>query len=235
MRIPSVTTRNFRNLPDQTWAIDEKFQAITGLNEAGKSSLLGAIVVGLYGDATCSDSRYEQMRRWKSPEHIQVALDFILGECHATIDRDFENRRNTLTVDQKSIRAKEKVRAWLEAHLPLPTEKAFAETACIKQNEIDCDIDASDLRAQIEQHSLSATGQDIENLTLVLERSIDDLQKGVNHPAKYPGPIKKLSDELLEPRRELAEPTQEQRGCPSGKDTFPYGRRAPSPSGNRPP
>ena len=205
MRILSVTTRNFRNLPDQTWPLDENFQAVTGLNEAGKSSLLEAIVVGLYGDATSSDSRFEQMHRWKTSEHIQVALDFVVGACRGTIDRDFENRKNTLTVDQKAIRSKEKVRAWLEAHLPIPTEKAFLQTACIKQNEIGCDIDASDLRAQIEQHSLSSTGQDIENLASDLERSVDDLQKGINHPAKYPGPIKKLSDELRGLRLELAE------------------------------
>jgi exonuclease SbcC len=205
MKILSVTTRNFRNLPDQTWALDEKFQAITGLNEAGKSSLLEAIVVGLYVDATSTDSRYEQMRRWKSPAHIQVTLDFILGNCHGTIDRDFENRKNTLTVDQKPIRAKDKVRSWFEQHLPLPSEQAFLQTACIKQNEINCDIDASDLRTQIEQHSLSATGKDIEDLTRALDTSVRELQKGMSHPARNPGPIKQLSDELARLQRELAD------------------------------
>ena len=106
---------------------------------------------------------------------------------------------------RKTIRSKEKVRAWLEEHLPIPSEKAFLQTACIKQNEIDCDIDASDLRAQIEQHSLSSTGQDIGDLTSDLQTSVDDLQKGINHPAKHPGPIKKLSDELGGLRLELAE------------------------------
>jgi exonuclease SbcC len=205
MKILSVTTRNFKNLPDQTRTLDEKFQAVTGLNETGKSSLLEAIVVGLYGDATYTDSRYEQVRRWKSPEHIYVALDLILGDFHCTIERDFESRKNTLTVDKNPIRAKDKVRAWLEEHLPLPSEQAFLQTACIKQNEIDCDINASDLRTQIEEHSLSSTGQDIENLSRALERSVGELQKGVSHPAKYPGPIKQLSDDLARLQRDLSD------------------------------
>lgn len=205
MKILSVTTRNFKNLPDQEWALDEKFQAVTGLNEAGKSSLLEAIVVGLYGDATSTDSRYERVRRWKSPEQIYVAVNLILGDFHCTIERDFESGKNTLTIDQKPIRAKDKVRAWLEEHLPLPSEEAFLQTACIRQNEIYCDIDASELRTQIEQHSLSSTGQGIENLSHALERSVSELQKGVSHPAKYPGPIKQLSDDLAGLQQELAD------------------------------
>ncbi len=202
MKILSLTTRNFKNLPDQKWELDDKFQAVTGLNEAGKSSLLEAIVVGLYGDATSTDSRYERMRRWNSSEHIYVALDLILGGSHCAIERDFESGKNTLIVDKNPIRAKDKVRAWLEQRLPLPSEKAFLQTACIKQNEIDCDIDASDLRTQIEQHSLSSTGQDMEDLCHALEKSASELQRGIHHPAKYPGRIKQASDELARLQQE---------------------------------
>ncbi len=210
MNILSVTTRNFKNLPDRKWELHERFQAVIGLNEAGKSSLLEAIVVGLYGDATSADSRYEGMRRWNSPEHIYVVLDLVLEDSQCKIERDFESGKNTLTVHNKSIRAKDKVRAWLELHLPLPSEKAFLETACIKQNEIDCDIDASDLRTQIEQHSLSSTGQDIEDLCNALERTTNELQKGVHHPAKYPGPIKQVSDDLVKLQQELVDLEQKE-------------------------
>jgi len=206
VKIVSVTTRNFKNLPDRKWSFDEKFQVVSGLNEAGKSSLLEAILVGLYGDATSTDSRYEGARRWKSPEHIYVALDFLLRDIHCTVERDFENRKNRLVHDDNQVRAKDKIRTWLEEHLPLPSEQAFLQTACVRQSEINCDIDASDLRSQIEQHSLSATGQNLEELGGALKKRVDELRRGWLTPApKNPGPIKQLSDELARLQQELAD------------------------------
>jgi len=206
VKILSVTTRNFRNLADQKWALGENFQVVSGLNEAGKSSLLEAILVGLYGDATSTHSRYELARRWKSQEGIYVAVEFLLGEAAVVVERDFENRRNTLRAGGKPIHAKDKIGAYLADHLPLPTEQGFLQTACVKQDEIRCDISASDLRGQIERRSLSATGQDIAGLTRALESRVAGLKRGwLTSAPKNPGPIKQVEDGLAKLKTELAD------------------------------
>lgn len=206
MKILSVTTQNFRNLVDQKWTLDEKFQVVSGLNEAGKSSLVEAILVGLYADATSTDSRYERVRRWKSQEAIYVAVELLLGGEPVVVERDFENRKNTLRAEGKQIHAKDKIRTYLADHLPLPTEQGFLQTACVKQDEIRCDISASDLRSQIERRSLSATGQDIAALTKTLENRVAELKRGwLTSAPKNPGPIKQVEDGLENCRAELAD------------------------------
>ena len=206
MKILSVTTRSFRGLPDHEWKLDEHFQVVSGLNEAGKSSLLEAILVCLYGDATSTDSRYASARRWKSQEQIYVAVELLLGKEVVLVERDFEDRKNTLRAGGKPIHGKDKIRAYLTDHLPLPTEEGFLQTACVKQDEMKCDISASDLRGQIERRSLSATGQDIAALTGDLEGRVAELRRGwLTSAPKNPGPIKQLEDGLAKLKAELTD------------------------------
>lgn len=206
MKLLSVRTRNFRGLPDQEWKLDEHFQVVSGLNEAGKSSLLEAILVCLYGDATSTDSRYASARRWKSQEEIYVAVEFLVGKDVVMVERDFEGGKNTLRAGGKVIHGKDKIRAYLADHLPIPTKEGFLQTACVKQDEMKCDISASDLRGQIERRSLSATGQDIAVLTADLESRVAELRRGwLTSAPKNPGPIKQLEDGLTKLTAELAD------------------------------
>jgi|GEM_PF-2144182 len=206
MKVLSLTTRNFKNLPDQEWCFDPNFQVVAGLNEAGKSSLLEAILVGLYGDATSKDQRYARLRRWNSTEHISVRLKLLVKDGECTLERDFESGKNRLVHDNKPIQAKDKIRAWLAERLPLPTEEGFRQTACVRQDELRCDLRASDLRLLIERHSLTATDQDLGALSDNLRDWYEELRRGWKTSApKNPGPIKRLQDELAGLRSELAE------------------------------
>ncbi len=214
MKLISMTTRNFMCLPDRDWAFDSRFQVVFGPNEAGKSSLLEAILVCLYADATSKDLKYARAMRWKSRDHIFLALSFFLDGIQCALERDFENQKNLLVLNRKQIKKKEEIREWLAEHLPLPTQEAFLQTACVKQDDLPCNIEASDFRRQIERHSLTATGQDLDYLERKLEKSLVELRKGLKIPApRSPGPIKQLLDELQTLKKELAkEETQQQAG-----------------------
>ncbi len=206
MRILRLRTANFRSLPDQQWEFHPDFQVIAGPNEAGKSSILEALLVGLYGDAASLDSRFARDRRWKSKEHITVALDLDLNGEMVTIERDFENRKNRLTVADKKLTSKEKIHAWLHDHLPIQSESAFLETACARQSEVRSDIRSSDLGNQIERHALSATGNDLKHLYESLGNEVNELRRGWQTSApKNPGPIKRLDDEISRLQAELAD------------------------------
>jgi uncharacterized protein YhaN len=50
----------------------------------------------------------------------------------------------------------------------------------------------------------------MEDLCHALEKSANELQRGVHHPAKYPGPIKQASDELARLQQELADLEREE-------------------------
>ena len=206
MKILRLRTQNFRNLPDSEWKFHPDFQVIRGPNEAGKSSLLEALLVGLYGDAGSTDSRFTRDRRWKSDEHISVALDLKMNGDEVTIERDFENRKNRLTIGDKKLTSKDKIHSWLQDHLPIQSESAFLETACVRQSEIRSDIRSSDLGNQIERHALSATGHDLKALHETLDSEVNELRRGWQTSApKNPGPIKRLEDELLRLQAELAD------------------------------
>lgn len=206
MKILRLRTHNFRNLPDREWEFNPDFQVIRGPNEAGKSSLLEALLVGIYGDASSTDSRFIRDRRWASAEHISVALDLQMNGDVVTIERDFENRKNRLTIGDTKLTSKEKVQSWLQERLPIQSEDAFLETACVRQSEIRSDIRSSDLRNQIERHALSATGHDLKALYEALADEVNELRRGWQTSApKNPGPIKRLEDETLRLQTELAD------------------------------
>ena len=216
MKLLSLQTRNFRNLTDREWKFDARFQVVRGPNEAGKSSLLEAILAAIYGDASSSDKRSKGYRRWNSAEHIYVALDLALKAGQVKIERDFENRKNRYTFEGKTVQARDKVHNFLVEHLPIAVEQSFRQTACVRQDEIKSDIGPSQLKSQLENRSLSSTGRDLAYLQKELENHNTDLRRGLFAVAsKNPGPIKLLEDELQKLRDDLAEreATEKQAGA----------------------
>lgn len=206
MKIVSLATRNFRNLPDREWKVDARFQVVKGPNEAGKSSIVDAILTALYGDATSSDRKYGAFRRWNSTEHIYVGLDLALKAGEVKLERDFESGKNRYTFEGKTVQAKDKVRHFLVEHLPIAAEESFRQTACVRQDEIKLNIDPGQLKRQLESSSLSSTGHDLANLEKDLDGHNTELRRGLFTAApKNPGPIKVLEDELQQLRADLAE------------------------------
>ncbi|HMD83759.1 MAG TPA: AAA family ATPase [Terriglobia bacterium] len=206
MKILTLETRNFRNLTDREWKFDTRFQVVRGPNEAGKSSLLEAILVALFADATSSDKRYKSYCRWNSAEHICVAADLALKAGQLRLERDFENGKNRCTIAGKTVQAKDKVRNFLAEHLPIAVEESFRQTACVMQDEIKSDINPSQLKSQLENRSLSSTGRDLANLQKELDNHNNELRRGwLTTAPRNPGPVKVLLDELQTLREDLAE------------------------------
>jgi DNA repair exonuclease SbcCD ATPase subunit len=206
VKILSLATRNFRNLPDREWKVDARFQVVKGPNEAGKSSIVDAILTALYGDATSSDKKYEAYRRWRSTEHIYVGLDLSLKVGDVKVERDFESGKNRYTFEGKMVQAKDKVRHFLAEYLPIVAEESFRQTACVRQDEIKRNIDPGQLKRQLESSSLSSTGHDLANLEKELDSHNSELRRGLFTAApKNPGPIKVLEDELQQLRADLTE------------------------------
>jgi len=204
MIISRLSTRHFRSLPDRDWDFAPGFQVIRGANEAGKSSIVEALLVAIYGDATSSDTRYTKSQKWGSSERIALRLEMTLNGQRCLLERDFERRKNSITVGKRTATSKEKVRDLLNEILPLPTEESFLATACVRQDDIVHDLNSSDLRSLIELHSLSSTGQDLTQLQDSLRRFLDYLKRGIERPApKNPGPIRAARTRLDELRTEL--------------------------------
>ena len=195
MKIIQLTTERVRNLPDQTWTFDPAFQIIHGLNEAGKSALHEAIRIGLYGDAKSTDQRYVQARRWRTDEGLLVKLRVRVPDGEHEILRDFEARKNVLILpDGSRPRGEQALEDFLRRHLPLPTERSFLATACVRQDELATVRDeTATLQPLLEQHALSGVGVDVQELTAKLDRHLMEVRRGVDRPApKNPGPIARL-------------------------------------------
>ena len=140
-----------------------------------------------------------------------------------TIERDFENRKNRLTIGDKKLTSKDKIQSWLQDRLPIQSENAFLETACVRQSEVRSDIRSSDLRNQIERHALSATGHDLRALYEALASEVNDLRRGWQTSApKNPGPIKRLEDELLRIQAELADLDAKDETSAAALDEYEY-------------
>ncbi len=81
MKILSLQTRNFRNLADREWKFDARFQVVRGPNEAGKSSLLEAILADQ--DEKASGVSREQMMKWLSDHKVRDTKQCDRRDEHA--------------------------------------------------------------------------------------------------------------------------------------------------------
>lgn len=137
MIISKIKPDNFRNLPDSDIQFSSGLNVIKGPNEAGKSSLLNAIKLSLFGDAASTSAEVQTHKRWGSDKSFSIEIHLDENGQPFIVSRDYENKRNTIILpDGTSFKDKKRIQERITSLVGLPSEKCFISTVCINQDEI---------------------------------------------------------------------------------------------------
>src|SRR6188768_1189438 len=106
--LQKLRVKNFKKFATQELDFQEGINIVRGVNEAGKSTLMNAILATLFADVnTKSKSFYSEVTNWKtaSPEIYLEALfqlpgkgEAIRSRAEARLVRDFKKKEQFLTI-----------------------------------------------------------------------------------------------------------------------------------------
>lgn len=199
MRLLALRLRHFRRFGEAVFTFDPRLNILVGPNEAGKSTLRHAILTALFVNPATTSKRVMEWRPWGSESLGSVVLEFEVDGRRYELRKDFEHRRAELRdvlhgLTWEGTKSQERV---LQA-LGLATEDLYRATAMISQAEIALlGVGATDIGTRLSRIVQAGPG-DAEAGTVIkrLDKDIVDLERGLDKPAKNPGGIKRLQDEV---------------------------------------
>ncbi len=208
MKLTRIQINRFRNIDSFSGDLGDGIVLFKGPNEAGKSSLLSAILYGLFEDPRSSAQRLEEAREWNRETLYLVSLEFETNGQTYLLEKDFENRSMLLRNETTGElwKDKNKVSAKLTEIIGFFSRDVFTSTACVFQDEINAiSSGQKELRALLEEKVAGKGKSAVEPVLRLLEKKAVDLKRGLDRPAPAnPGQIRQAIDELsdLKQRRD---------------------------------
>jgi DNA repair exonuclease SbcCD ATPase subunit len=138
VNVVRLVTRNFGVLGTAAFDFGPGLNLIKGPNEAGKSTLVDALIWSLYADPNNPPEAVERRETWGSEGGVALSVAFSAGKRVFRIDTDFTRKTRRLT-EVRSNRATEDhnlMRRLISETLGLVSADVFMATAAIRQNEV---------------------------------------------------------------------------------------------------
>ncbi|GAB4269669.1 AAA family ATPase [Thermincola ferriacetica] len=213
MRLKEVHITGFGKLVNQAFRFSESFHIVKGLNEAGKTTLVNAILGILYGFKGRSEevkALRESYRPWDETAPYRASMVVNFGDAFDyKIERDFKGDQVQVTKlqDGRELPADVSVEDLLRERLGLPSGKLFQSTLLIKQEEV-AELNRTELTdAIIKKITESGSGISVKEILAILADRLKELNRGFGRQTPNPGPIKACLEEIKRLREELDEVT----------------------------
>jgi DNA repair exonuclease SbcCD ATPase subunit len=200
MKLTRIQIDRFRNIDSFSGDIGDGIVLFKGPNEAGKSSLLAAVLFGLFEDPKSSAQRLEEAREWNRESLYHIAMAFERNGQTYLLEKDFENKsillRNETTGE--SWKDKNKVNARLTEIIGFFSRDVFTSTVCVFQDELNTiHSGQKEVRALLEEKVAGKEESAVEPILKLLDKKELDLKRGLDRPAPAnPGQIRQVIDEL---------------------------------------
>jgi exonuclease SbcC len=199
MKLTRIQINRFRNIDSFSGDIGDGIVLFKGPNEAGKSSLLSAILFGLFEDPKSSAQRFEEAREWNRETLYHISLEFETNGETYLLEKDFENRSTLLRNEttRESWKDRNKVTAKLTEIIGFFSGDVFTSTACVFQDELHAiHSGQKELRTLLEEKVAGKEEAAVEPVLKLLEKKGSDLKRGLDRPAPTnPGQIRQVIDE----------------------------------------
>ena len=195
MIINSINLKNFRKFKDNEFAFTPGLNIVFGPNESGKSTLISAILFGLFGDATSRHKEISNLKGWKTDEFPTIKLKLSEGKESVDLTRDFNSRDNKFTssLTNSSVTSKDKIKDQMLEFCGFENGELYKESAAIEQGRISSDLN---LIGEYLIKALMGVQANPDKLKDSLEKEILELNKGLKMLAKNPGRIATLNDKI---------------------------------------
>lgn len=175
---------------------------VKGPNEQGKSSLLEALLAGLFYDPKKSNQQIAALKSWNSEKLYDITLNLEHNGQDIVLYKNFETKE--LTLENKGAGKKLNTFSGIGDYLyeigALRSLALFETTACVKHDAMVSITEGKREISQALQSLMTASGEGVssEKILKKLNEAVSSLQRGMKQQAKNPGLLKKLENEIAE-------------------------------------
>lgn len=200
MYISRLKAQRFRKFKDIDLTFDPGLNIIKGPNEQGKSTVVAALVAGLFFDSKKNNKAIRDYKSWDEERMYEILIELQNEGEDFVLQKDFENKHLLLknVTQQTHFDTFNDVTRELEKMLGVSTASLFESTACIRQDKI-AELTAGKKELDAALQDVVTSGADAVSAVEVLKqfkKVVVNLKKGIDRPAVKPGPIKILRDEV---------------------------------------
>ena len=200
MYLKSLSVKNFRKFKDFSVGFPSDITVIKGPNEQGKSTILLAILAGLFYDPKKSNKDIDALKSWGSDALYEMRLDISNQGTDIVLEKNFEKKEILLennTTDEKLTSFKD-VSEYLFKIGSVRSLSLFEKTACVKHDALSSVSKGDREISQALQSLLTSSVEDISTDRILkrVNESLTSLQKGLKSASKTPGELKKINEDI---------------------------------------
>ncbi|MEK7519750.1 MAG: AAA family ATPase [Patescibacteria group bacterium] len=202
MFITSISLHNFKKFASFSAKFTGDFTVVKGPNEQGKSTLLFALLAGLFYDPKKSNKDILALKSWQSDRMYDITLEFEHnGEQYALV-KNFETKEGSL----ENLTTKERwmthgdVAKQLFALGALRSLALFERTACVRHDALAGVAEGKKEISRTLEELMTASGEHVsaDKVIATIDNELTALQKGMRGTAKTPGLLVQLETEIAE-------------------------------------
>lgn len=178
------------------------FQIIIGPNEKGKSTIVDAIIAGLFFNPESKASYITQHQSWGSDQLYSLELEMVMHGKEFLLKKDFENKYFQLKAIDGSEHYDtfEKGQPVIDNAIGFSSSLVFETSGCIKQgmmSDIQTKINKKEVASSLEG---AVTSIDVHisasDVIKRIERTIRSINKGLKTITRDPGPLREICDSI---------------------------------------
>jgi len=200
MYLTSISIKNFKKFSDVTVLFPSDITVIKGPNEQGKSSLLAAIIAGLFYDPKKSNKDILALKSWNTDKMYELTLDLEHKGERIRLYKNFDTRELSLenVATQKKLTVFSAIADYLFEIGALRDRALFEHTACVQHDALSRMTEGKRDISEALRELLTASGEHINSDTVLKKISsvLSDIQRGMKSQAKNPGALRKTEEEI---------------------------------------
>ncbi len=201
MRLKKIELVNFKRFADFHAQFSPGINVVKGpLNEMGKSTLLEGIIVALFGNPKSTAREVTGYVSWGSTSRFRTSLEFEDRGNRYLLEKDFSKGTARLTSDNGRVEldtVKEISRRMAEL-LGTESEALFLCSSCIRQAQVS-EIASGKKEISESLEEVVTGGKESTLASQVIQKldnRIAEMKKGLDKPAKTPGILASLKNQV---------------------------------------
>jgi DNA repair exonuclease SbcCD ATPase subunit len=210
MRLKRIALKNFKRLVDFQAQFSSGINVVRGpLNEMGKSTLLEGISTALFYNPRSTAKWLKDYVSWGSTKQCQISLEFEDNGIKYLLEKDFDKGTARLSGEngREELDTFKEISERMAELLGTNSDRLFSCTSCIRQAEVRAiSSGKKEISEGLEE---VVTGGKESTLASEIIQKLDDevseMKKGLDRPAKSPGILASLKNELQDASRRYDE------------------------------
>ncbi len=202
MYLKSLSVKNFKKFKDFSVDFPSDITIVKGPNEQGKSTILLAILAGLFYDPKKSNKDIEALKSWNSDDLYEIKMEIENEGNEISLEKNFQKKEMLLVnkTTQEEINTYKEISDYLFEIGALRSLPLFESTACVKHDALSLITQGKREISQALQSILTSSSENVsaDKVIKKINGILTDLQKGLKQASKTPGQLKELEEKISE-------------------------------------